>query len=139
MLIDFTITRQIVEKFLMDNFTECPIQYENIPLPEDNPKEYIAVFDKVNTNFHDTLQSTSSPCKGVIIIQIFTQLGTGTQRAREIGSLLSSLLGAKSIDSIAFQNGSLFGVPTSPKDVYYQHSINFEYTFIYGQNNVCEG
>ena len=138
MLIDFTITRQIIETYLRDNFTECPVQYENVPLSEDDPKEFIAVFDKVNTNSTDTLQATSSPCTGVIIIQIFTKLGTGTQRAREIGSILNALFGDKTISNINIQNGALFGIPTDPKAVYYQHNINFEYNFIYGENVVCE-
>ncbi len=138
MLIDYTKTRQIIENYLEDNFDLCPIQMENVPLPDNSPSEYISVTDRVDVADNSVLQAESFPCAGTLVVMIFTKLGTGTRKAREIASLIDTMIGAKTISGIGFEHGALFGVPAGPKQVYYQHTINFRYSFIYGEQTVCE-
>lgn len=139
MLLDFTTTRSSIEDYIDDNFSECLVKFENVPLRVDNPSEYVAVFDKIDTTEGETLQSSSAIVRGSLIIQIFTKRGTGTKRARAIAQAINDLLNGKTIGGIDFMHGNLFGVPEDPKNVYYQHNLVFRYSYVSGDSVVCQG
>lgn len=134
-MIDFTEIRRIIETFLQDNFTACPIKQENIPLVPDNPKEWIAVFEKSSFSESTGLGEDSYHLGGVFTFQIFTTLGTGTQRARELAVDLSDLFNSTDISGIAMQTPELYPGPDDPQ--WYRHHLVIRYSTVTGQDSEC--
>ena len=128
-MIDYTVVRRLFEQYIATNFTEVPVQYENTRLHTES--EFIAVFDQEADAEQMGMNETSFLIRGLIIIQIFTALGSGTQRSREIATKLSSLLNNASIGALSFEVSSLTSVGQVDDADYYQQNLTVPYSFFY--------
>jgi|LGVD01.1.fsa_nt_gb hypothetical protein len=135
MILDFTVLREIVESYLHDNFTLCQVKYENVPLDTSKLDEWIAVFDKPTFSESTGLGMQSALTGGVLVFQIFTPRGTGTQRAREIANELVSLFGEESISGVALLTPELHSVPNN--ESWHQKNLQVPYLAIMGQEITC--
>jgi disulfide oxidoreductase YuzD len=116
---DYTKVREIIEKYITENYSETIIEYQNVPLINDDPAEYISIYDEQieNDNYYT----------GLLIIRIYTKIGIGTQRSKEIATALSTLIEKKEIEGIIFEDGCLRNVPETANDNYYQQDLSFTF------------
>jgi len=131
-MIDYTTIRADVESFLAENFTECPIIFENLPMPENDPTEFIEVYDDIDYTTLTSMGSDAQMIDGTIIIQINTPRNTGTQRNREIAVTLSGLLAGKEVGSTQFQQAEYISVVQDTLSVYFQRNLHIGYVVDYG-------
>jgi hypothetical protein len=131
-MIDYTTIRQDVESYLAGNFTECPIIFENLPMPKNDPDEFIEVFDEIDSTALTSIGASTQLIEGTIVIHIYTQKNTGTQRNREIAVVLSDLLAGKIIGSIQFQEAEYVSVVQDTLSVYFQRNLHIKYVVDYG-------
>jgi len=128
-MIDYTRIRSSIESYLKTNYTETLIEYQNVPLSNNDVREYIKIEDEdIDTDLYHT---------GILIIRIFTSVGIGTDRSKQIASILSSLIGMNEVDGIVFKQGILRNIPQdNTNSVYFVQELSFEY-YDEGQKNNC--
>jgi len=131
-MIDYTYVRRTIESYLNDNFTECVIQFENVPLSHDNPSELIALSDSNVDSVQAAMGDQGQICTGLLVVSIYTTLNTGTERSREIADVLSGLLAQQNIEGIAFRDTELKSIPAHPDDVYFLQQLYVSYIWGYG-------
>lgn len=99
-MIDLTQARSIIESEIADNFTECPVVFENLRVP-DGVDEFVAVFDEPIDEDPDGKDPSGKYnallFSGVVHLKIHTQRGIGTARSREIAVILDNMLSGRSI------------------------------------------
>ena len=135
-MIDYTSVRRSIENHVRDNFTEVDVQYENTRIPEAD--EYVALFDQEGDAEVTEIGGGVSMVKGGIIIQIFTQLGDGTDRSREIASILTNMLNGLQTDVLTFGSAVLASIGQTEGIDYYQQNLTVPYTYAYaGNENLC--
>lgn len=134
-MIDYTTIREKIETEISDNFTECVVKYENVELEDSTVKEYISVFERQSFGEAVSMDETDFHYGGIIIINIFTELGSGTARARTIAQSLSDLLSSQDIDGLQTQEPELR--PGEPNESWYQHNLLIPYTTVTGDENGC--
>lgn len=133
-MLDYTEQRRLVESYIGDNFTLCPIKFENLPLPTTDgkgPTSYIAIFDKPSFAESTGMGETSAHKGGIVVVQIFVPLNTGTQLTREIAQSLADLLESTAIGGIHFDVSELYAAPKS--DSWYQSNLQIPYVMVSGQ------
>ncbi len=128
-MIDYMEIREIIEVFLADNFTESGVQYENRAAPETD--DYVAVFDRQSFSESAGMGEDAIHSGGLLIFQIFTQLGIGTKRGREIADSLSTLFNSNDIGGLSFDVPNL--QPAEPNEHYYQMNLVIPYTTVLAQ------
>ena len=121
-MIDYTEIRRIVEAHLATNYTTTPIWYENTPGPQAD--EYIAVQD-------DTISVRDMGdgvlVVGQLIVDIYTPIGIGTERGREIAKELAAIFGRKDIEGIHFDEPELRSSGGDPKAPHYHQYLTIRY------------
>ncbi|RLI52832.1 MAG: hypothetical protein DRP09_17140 [Candidatus Thorarchaeota archaeon] len=128
-LIDFTSIRQTIETYLGDNFTTVPIKYENVGAFED-VEEYIALRDKATFATSMGMAETQQHTGGVVLIDIFTARGIGTQRSRTIATEIANLIANQVVDVMNFGEASLHtGIEL---EGYFQQVLQVPYSVIIG-------
>ena len=138
-MIDYTTTRVVMEKYIDDNFNTCPIKFENVPLKTEGLPSWAALFDRPSVSepveFGEDVPYMSG---GVLIIQIFTPLDSGTAVSRALAQELADLMGQKEIEGLVFQEPELHPV-APPKDAtWYQCNLVIPYQTVMGQNaGIC--
>lgn len=134
-MIDFTEIRRILEKFLQDNFTLCPVKEENTPLDTTDLKNWIAVFDRTDFSESTGMGETAYHLGGQITIRIYSRLNTGTADARFIAQELTNLFNSTEISGIVMQTPELY--PGAENKHWYEHQLIIKYTTITGQDPQC--
>ena len=138
-MIDFTTTREIVESFISANFTDCPVKYENVGLDAKDLEKWIAVFDRVSVS-EAVEMGEDSPflMGGVIIIQIFTPIGSGTSGGRTIAQDVSDLISQKEIGGMYFLEPELHMAAPTADATWFQMNLVVPYNTVMGQSaNTC--
>jgi len=135
MILDFTEFRRVVENHLSANFTTCPVQYENTQLDKEGLTEWVAVFDKPVFSESTGMGETSALTGGVLIIPIFTPLGTGTERSRQIAEALAAVLGNQELSGVALGAPELHNAPNN--ESWYQQNLQVPYIAVMGQETFC--
>jgi len=135
MILDFTEFRRVIENYIKANYTETAIKYENVDLDTSDLDEFIAVFDKPSFAESTGMGETSSLTGGNLIIQIFTPLNTGTDRAREIADILATALDGEVISGVALSTPELHASPNSTE--WYQTVLQIPYITVMGQESLC--
>jgi hypothetical protein len=131
-MIDYTTIRKDVETYLTENFSECVVVFENLPLPVDNPDELIEIFDETDYSQKSYLGADSQLIEGMISISIKTQRNSGTQRNREIAVILSALLADKVIGCVQFKDAEYKSVVQDTLSVYFLRYLHIGYVVDYG-------
>lgn len=133
-MIDYTAVRRSIEKHIDANFTEVAVQYENTRIPEAD--EFVALFDQEATADVTEVGGSVSMVKCGLIIQIFTPLGEGTERSREIASLLTNMLNGLQTDVLTFESAVLSSVGQTEGIDFYQQNLTIPYTYAYAGNEI---
>ncbi len=132
-LIDFTSVRTVTETYLDVNFTTVPTKFENVGLLEDAP-EFIALRDKSGQAETLALGEIQSLTQGVMLIDIYTARGLGTQRSRTIATELAALLSNQTVSFISFAGAELHTV--GEIEGYFQQVLQIPYQYVYGGSDV---
>lgn len=134
-MLDFTTQRQIVEEMLQDNFSTCAIRFENAKVPVKEEEAWIQILDKQNRSESTGFGESTSHVGGNLIIGIFVPRNTGTATARSIAQELSTLLGNKELEGLAFQEPEFHGSPGGDPNIpWYQMNLIIPYSGVFGQN-----
>lgn len=134
-MLDYTEVRRIFESYLKTYFTTCKIKFENVPLDTSELLEWIAIFDKPISAESTGMQETTALTTGVLIIQIFTPIDTGTERSREIAEILATLLGDENLSGISLATPELHNA--SPDPSFFQQNLIVPYSLVMGQTETC--
>ena len=134
-MIDFTKPRRALEMYLNTYFTTVPIQFENVQARGDLTDGFIALTDVGSSNQTMGMGETVSSVRGMIVIQIYTPLGNGTQSSRTIATSLSTLLGSKTLSGLNLEEPTLESIGQVDGADYYQQNLTFPYQFFYGQSD----
>lgn len=138
-MIDYTEIRRATESHIAENFDTVPVKYENVDVPS-HASEYIALRDQAS--FSDSLEmgaTAANHLSGVMMVDIFTLRGLGTQKSRELATELDVLLSNQQIEFISFQGAALHTVGDVDGTEYFQQVLQIEYSLIYGQEpDSCE-
>lgn len=130
MMLDFTEFRRITEKIILDNFSLCEVQLENLPL-KGEPEEYIAVFDKPLDNSDMGMNEVATRFDGILIIQIVTPKGKGTAKSRTIAKELSSIISNNEVENISFGIPQLRTAPSMEN--HFQQNLIIPYIAFFNQ------
>lgn len=131
---DFTELRRTLENFLNTNFALCPIEYENLELENKSDlRAWISVHDKSSVSESTGMGESTYYLGGIITINIFTQLGIGTNEARILANGLSDLFNSTEVSGLNFQTPELYTGPENKK--WYQHKLIIRYTTVMGQED----
>ena len=134
MIADFTSIRRAVEMELKANYSETPVKFENVSVAYDTP-EYIATRGQASPSEPLGLGEDAFVINGMLFIDIFTPVGTGTQRALTVAGIVSDLIANRELSGIQFMVPSLYTLEQDKDAQYYQHILQIEYRYIYGQDN----
>lgn len=96
----FADERAAIEKRLKDNWTTTPIAFDNVGFrPTDSA--YVAIFiqNAAATQIEMTGTTPNHRYTGLISIQIFTDVNTGSQTAREYADTISAIFRNKRFSS----------------------------------------
>lgn len=96
----FADERAAIEKRLKDNWTTTPIAFDNVGFrPEDSA--YVAIFiqNAAATQIELTGVTPRHRYTGLISIQIFTDVNTGSQTAREYADTIAAIFRNKRFSS----------------------------------------
>ena len=117
----------------IDSFEGLTIQYENIDLDDLNV-EHISVTDRDMDSRQACIGSDSRMVNALLVIEIYTKQGTGTEKARKVTNELCSMFSNSNTD-IVFTGGPEF-MPIGPKEgtTLYQHNLTVPYMYEYGNN-----
>ncbi len=130
-IIDYTTVRRYVENYINDNYTTTPVQFENTSIDVDVVKEFISITD-VTGETESMIGSLAILTHGGIIIQIFTELGAGTNRGREIASELANLLNSESFSNFNFTTPQFESFGQVEDADFYQCNLTVPYVYAYG-------
>jgi len=135
MILDFTEFRRVVENHLNANYSTTAIQYENTGLDKEGLTEWVAVFDKPTFAESTGMGETSALTGGVLILPIFTPVGTGTERSRQIAEALAAVLGDTDLGGVSLGTPELHGAPKN--ESWYQQNLQVPYVAVMGQDSLC--
>ena len=119
--------RQDIETHLTTNFTAYPIKYENVSFKPPNNTPWIACHIKRNSLPTPEINQTNYEVSGLLIIQVFTPLDSGTVESNSIVNTLATLYSNQSIINTWFKDAEIIDVGES--DTWYQ--VNLSIPFIY--------
>lgn len=132
----YALERETIESYLKANWTETGIAYDNVPglidvngnyvKMSDNPTEFIRIVVRPVKKEVTTLGHTPDTRNtGIIFIQVFTQEGTGSNRALEIADSITSLFQSKLISGIQCLDSNVQNI--GPNLGYYQINVLTRY------------
>jgi len=129
---DYVDVRKEIEMYLDTNFTSTPIQFENtiIAASSDSIEEFIALTISDASTETPAMGSTSSMVTGLLTVQVFTKLGTGTQRARTLYDELKTLLLGVTINGLSFKAPIHTSVGQVEESQHYQTNLDCTFEFI---------
>lgn len=131
---DYTVVRQVIEGHIAANFTTLPIVYENVGLT-DTTAEHIKIIDEGEIVVTPVaMGSDVKMAESEVVIGIFTALGTGTLKARQIASELDALFN-DDIAGISFKERAFKTVGEREDSPFYEHNLIVPYVNFYGQND----
>ena len=133
-MIDYTIMRELVETYLINNFTLCYIKLENLSMPTPDPIEYVAVLDGPIDTMTPSMSKVGAYTKGTLIIKIYTEINSGTQRSKVIANDLANLLSGQHLSENLIL-GEAFLAPSyddAGEIPYYQQQLEVAYTANHG-------
>lgn len=131
-VIDYTSVRRLIETFLNDNYSSTVIQYENTYVDVVNVSEYISINDVTSDTYPTDMGGGTITVHGAIVIQIYTELGSGTQRGREIASELTDLFKSESLSGLNLTVPEFNSFGQVEGADYYQHNLTIPYVYAYG-------
>ena len=129
-MIDYTTIRSVTEKYIDDNFSTVPVVFENVKT-DNSDVEHIETVDHQTDSQPLEIGSTTLLITGILVIQIFTDVGIGTNRAKVIATELEDLL-VGSTSGITFMEPELVSVGEVKGKHLYQHNLSISYTCVYG-------
>jgi len=132
-MIDYTLVRDTVARVLTSSFSECTVEYENVPLSNKSPKEVVSFYDDNVISSRISFDSTMTD--GIVTFQIFTELGTGTERNRVIGKELAQLFQNKTIDGVDFGPAIFVAAAPIESAMYFQRNLLIDYTVNFGETD----
>jgi hypothetical protein len=134
-MIDYTELRRTIEVFISSNFSDVPVRFENTFLTKED-EEHISILDSGDLTSEPLEMGMGAPSlmSGLLTIEIFTYVGKGTQKARQIASSLDTIFN-DSIDGITFDERELRSVGVENDAPFYKHVLNVPYKYFYGQND----
>ena len=131
-MIDHTEIRRLIENKISGSSLTLPVEFENTLISPDD----VAHIGVVLTDVHSqpACMGNSRMVNGMVVIEIYTKLGTGTKLARETASFLCDLLkGEDSVEGVIFEGGGeLISMGASEGSSLYQHNLMIPYIFQYG-------
>ncbi len=131
MITDFTTIRRVAETALSSSYTETDIKYENVGL-ELSVNEFVALRDSAQPSALLAIGQEETHVGGVLLVDIFTEAGTGTQRARVIANAVDIVLGAQEIGPVSFGASALHTVGETKDAILYHHVLQIPYQYISG-------
>lgn len=138
-MLDFTEQRRLIESEISNNFSLCPVLFENVGVPPENDvPAWVSVVDKASFSDQTGFGEPSFLTGGAIILAIFVPKGSGTALARTIAKNLADILASKEIGGISLHQPEFHGSPGIDKDnPWYQMNLIIPYTAIMGQTISC--
>jgi len=135
-MIDYTAPRRAIEVYLNTNFTTVPIHFENVAVDDsvDLTSGYIAITDTGTESISMGMQEEVTHVNGMVVIQIYTVLGSGTQTSRSIASELETLLAGEDLSGLQLGEPVLESFGQVDGADFYQQNLTFPYQFFYGQS-----
>jgi len=135
-MIDYTVFRATIEKYLHDNFTTVTIVFENTVPPVG---ERIMISEIDSSSEPVEMGSNLRIVNGNMVIDIDTEYGKGTNKAKQIASRLSTLLVSEAIPGVMFSEPEFSSVGRLEGADLYRHNIVFPYQYLYGgsDTNAC--
>lgn len=131
---DYTTVRQVVEQTIDEQYSVLPIVFENVKLGSDNA-EHITIVDEgeiVVTQLE--MGSDIKKAESELVIGIFTALGTGTEKAKQVARDLDNIFN-RDINGIYFKERQLMTVGEREGSPFYQHNLIVPYVHFYGQDD----
>ena len=129
---DYTSVRRTTEMYIVANYTTTYIRLENEGIPSDTP-EFIALRDQATFSESMGMGESAMHLGGVMLVDIFTAKGSGTNRSRTIASEIADLLASETIEMISFTEAELHTVGEIEDAEYFQQVLQIPYSYIYGQ------
>ena len=85
--------RSTIEKFLADNWTTTPIQFDNVRFDKPADSKWIALSINTGSSEQITMGSNAPLNRHIIIInvQVFTEAGIGSKQAKEFARDIATL------------------------------------------------
>lgn len=122
----FSIVKSTIESHIASNWTETAVQYENVDLNTDSLNEYISIHVLSGEGVQATLGDIGEyKVTGVLVVIIFTELGTGSKRAKELADTMSDLFRGAKINDITFKVPS--GTRVAFSGSYYQFNLSIPF------------
>jgi hypothetical protein len=131
MLLDYTLIRRAAESTLAAQYFDTKIQFENIQLAE-KVDEFIALRDQAGESQPISLDNQTGMLVGTLFVDIYTPIGSGTERARKIANSVANILSGKDIDGISFGPASLYTLGVLENTKWYVHSLHVPYEYAGG-------
>ncbi len=133
-MIDYTAPRRALEMYLDTNYTLTPIKFENVELSEDITGGFVAVNDiGTESNTLEMGGGNTFLAKGILVIQIYTVLGSGTQQGRLIATNLSTLLAGQDLSGLLLEEPVFESFGQVDGADFFQQNLTIPYQFVYGQ------
>ena len=118
----FSAIRVAIESHIASNWTQTPVQYENVDLDTKDMSEYISINvlsgESVQSSIGESGQYLTS---GSLVIMIFTGIGSGSARAKTLADTLAGLFRGAKIGGVSFKVPS--GNQVASTGSYYQFNL----------------
>ena len=134
-MLDYTEFRRLVENQLNTYYSTTAIQLENTVLDKDGLTEWVAVFDKPTFAESTGMGESSYLIGGILVIPIFTPIGSGTERSRQIAESLVAVIGDTTLGGIILGTPELHSAPNN--ESWYQQNLQVPYVAVMGQESQC--
>jgi hypothetical protein len=105
-----------------------PVSYQNAPFTPPNGTPWLQVFLRLGDNSYATLKTINRQT-GVLVVNVYTPVGTGTGANFTIAERIRALLDRQTISGIIFDaaSGPAQVTPASPEPYYQtQLTVTFE-------------
>ena len=105
-----------------------PLSYQNAPFTPPNDAPWLQVFLRLGDNSYATLKTINRQT-GVLVVNVFTPIGTGTGANFTIAERIRALFDRQTISGIIFDaaSGPAQVTPASPEPYYQtQLTVTFE-------------
>jgi hypothetical protein len=129
-MIDYQSVRYTLEKLITLNFAEVPVQLENTRIDDDVP-EYVSVnIQDVDSDPFD-MDGDIYLVQGLLILGIYTKLGSGIERSRELASMLNMVILTAADSTITFGTPTLTSAGQVEDANYYLQNLNVQFQYVY--------
>lgn len=135
-MIDYTELRGLVEGYIGKEFRTLPVIYENTFTGPEEEHVEISLDDVSGST--EAIGSSKYFVTGLLIVEIYTKKGNGTQKAREVASELSALIYPDCIPGVYFEEKIFNSVGPIAETNLYKHILTVSYSYLYGdQTTIC--